>query len=83
MKSKIFSYQVEGILLEPVNDNLNISKPFDRKVVIEQLKELLNTESFKVDERTLNYKIRDNQLYIEGLAVENEEPKSIGFMSGK
>lgn len=83
MKSKIFSFQVEGIVLEPVNDNLKISKPFDRKVVIEQLKELLNTENFKVDERTLNYKIRDSQLYIEGLAVENEEPKSIGFMSGK
>jgi hypothetical protein len=83
MEAKIFSYKVDGVLLEPVEDNLKMSKSFDRKAIIEGLKELMKKENFKVDERTLDYKIVDGQLYIEGLAVENEVPKSIGFMSGK
>jgi hypothetical protein len=47
------------------------------------LKEALADENFKIDERSLDYKIVDGQLFIEGIMVENETPKSIGFMSGK
>lgn len=83
MNSKFFSYKVDGIVLKPLNDNLKISQSFDRKDVVGQLKEALKDENYKVDERTLDYKIIEGQLYIEGLIVENDQPKSIGFMSGK
>jgi hypothetical protein len=83
MEAKIFSYKVDGVLLEPVDDNLKMSKGFDRKAIIEGLKDLMKKDNFKVDERSLDYKIVAGQLYIEGLVVENEQPKSIGFMSGK
>lgn len=83
MKAKIFSYKVGGVKLETVNDNLKISKSFDRMAIISQLKDAMKDESFKVDENSLDYKIVDGQLYIEGFAVENQEPKSIGFTSGK
>jgi hypothetical protein len=83
MKAKIFSYKVDSVKLEVVNDNLKISKSFDREAIITQLKDAIKDEKFKVDENSLDYKIVDEQLYIEGLAVENQEPKSIGFTSGK
>jgi anti-sigma28 factor (negative regulator of flagellin synthesis) len=83
MEAKIFSYKVDGVKLETVNDYLKISKSFDRKAIIAQLKDAIKDKNFKVDEHSLDYKIVDGQLYIEGLAVENQESKSIGFRSGK
>jgi hypothetical protein len=83
MKAKIFSYKVDNVKLEVVNDNLKISKSFNRKAIIAQLKDAIKDENFKIDENSLDYKIVDGQLYIEGLAVENQETKSIGFTSGK
>jgi spore coat polysaccharide biosynthesis predicted glycosyltransferase SpsG len=83
MEAKIFSYKVAGVQLEAVNDQLKMSKSFDRKGIIAQLKEALKDENFKVDEQSFDYKIVDGQLYIEGLMVENQEKKSIGFLSGK
>ena len=83
MDSKIFSYKVDGIVLTPVNDQLSTSPVFDRKELLNKLKELFNEEDYKVDERSLDYKIKDGQLFIEGLAVKKEEAKSIGFFVGK
>ena len=83
MDSKIFSYKVEGIALSPVSDLLSVSPVFDRKELLSKLKDLFNEEDYKVDERSLDYKIKDGQLFIEGLAVKKEEAKSIGFMMGK
>lgn len=83
MESKIFSYKVDGIVLTPVNDQLSTSPVFDRKELLNKLKELFNEEDYKVDERSLDYKIKDGQLFIEGLAVKKEEAKSIGFFVGK
>jgi hypothetical protein len=83
MESKIFSYKVEGIALEPLTDALKVSAVFDRKELTENIKELFKADGFKVDERSLNYKIIDDQLHIQGLAVKEEVAKSIGFMTGK
>lgn len=83
MDSKIFSYQVEGIKLEPSTDLLKVSPVFDRKELTEKLKDLFKGDGFKVDERSFSYKIIDDHLYIQGLAFKEEEAKSIGFMSGK
>jgi hypothetical protein len=83
MNSKIFSYKVPGIVLEAKADNLQISPSFDRKAVLEPLKEIFNTENYKIDEASLNYKLIDDQLHIQGLAVENEEPKTVGLRFGK
>ena len=83
MNSKIFSFKVDGIVLEPANYSLKVSQNFDRKIILEQLNARFKEDNFKLDERTLNFKIKDDQLFIEGLVVESEEPKSIGFLFGK
>ncbi|WPV00628.1 hypothetical protein SNE26_02460 [Mucilaginibacter sp. cycad4] len=83
MESKIFSYKADGIVLAPVDGQLSISPVFDRKELLSKLKGLFNVDDYKVDERTLDYKIKDGQLYIEGVITKQAEAKSIGFMSGK
>jgi len=83
VKSKIFSYKATGIVLEPFNDNLKLSDNFDKKELLNQLNEVLKEQNFKLDEHSINYKIVDNQLYLEGLATEHQEPKSIGFRFNK
>ncbi|MES2113322.1 MAG: hypothetical protein V4577_31510 [Bacteroidota bacterium] len=83
MNAKIFSYKVEGILLEPHNEQLKFSKSFDRKAVLEPLKEAFAADNFKIDEASLSYKLIDDQLYIQGLAVQNEEKREVGFRFGK
>ncbi len=83
MESKIFSYKADGIILAPIDDQLSISPVFDRKELLSKLKDLFNDDDYKVDERTLDYKIKDGQLYIEGVVIKQAEAKSIGFMSGK
>jgi len=83
MNSKIFSYKIQGVVLAPLNDHMKVSQSFDRKTVISQLNEMIKKENYKIDERTLSYKIIEDQLYIEGVIIENEQPKSIGFLSGK
>ena len=83
MKSKLFSYKAEGIVLEPFNDSLRLSREFDRKELLNEVKEILKAQNFKLDEHSLDYKIIDNQLYIQGIAIEQQEAKSIGFMMGK
>jgi hypothetical protein len=79
MNAKIFSYKISGILLEPQNEQLKISKSFNRKAILDQLKETLKAENYKIDESSLSYKLIDEQLYIQGLAIENEAPKTVGF----
>ncbi|MEO3407792.1 hypothetical protein AAFN85_27990 [Mucilaginibacter sp. CAU 1740] len=83
MDSKIFSYKVDGIVLAPVNDLLSTSPVFDRKELLNKLKDLFNEDDYKVDERSLDYKIKDGQLFIEGVVMKKEEVKSIGFMFSK
>ncbi|WP_143065229.1 hypothetical protein [Mucilaginibacter gossypiicola] len=83
MESKIFSYKVDGIVLTPVDDQLNISPAFNRKELLNKLKDLFKDGDYKLDERTLDYKIKDGQLYVEGVVTKQEAAKSIGFMSGK
>lgn len=83
MNAKIFSYKVEDVVLEPASGQLKISKSFDRKKVLEPLKEIFALDNYKIDETSLNYKLIDDQLYIQGLAVENEEPKAVGFRFGR
>lgn len=79
MESKLFSYKVEGIVLEPVNDNLKVSPVFDRKELVEKIKEILKEDNFTLDERSIEYNIENGQLYLQGLALKLAESKSIGF----
>lgn len=83
MTAKIFSFKVEGVVLEPSSGQLKFSKSFDRKAILEPLKERFASDNYKIDEASLNYKIVDDQLYIQGLAIENTEPKTVGFRFGK
>lgn len=83
MESKIFSYKADGIILAPIDDQLSISPIFDRKELLSKLKDLFNDDDYKVDERTLDYKIKDGQLHIEGVVTKQVPAKSIGFMGGK
>lgn len=81
MESKLFSYKAEGIVLEPLNDLLKVSPVFDRKELVEKIKEMLIADGFKPDEHSLQFKIEDGQLFVQGLAVKQQETRSIGFMN--
>ena len=63
-------------------ERLQFSKSFDRKAILEPLKETFAADNFKIDEASLSYKLIDDQLYIQGLAVENEEKREVGFRFG-
>lgn len=81
MEAKLFSYKAEGVVLEPFNDQIKLSPIFDRKELVEKIKEILKVDGFQPDEHSLQYKIEEGQLFIQGLAVKQQENRSIGFMS--
>jgi hypothetical protein len=81
MESKLFSYKAEGIVLEPLNDQIKVSPVFDRKEIVEKIKEILKAEGFEPDEHSLQFKIEEGQLFIQGMAVKQQESRSIGFMN--
>lgn len=83
MQTKIFLFKIEGISLEEQNEQLKTSLGFDRKSLIEKLKDQFKDTNYRVDENSLIYKLIDEQLYIQGLAKEKEEPKAVGFTFGK
>jgi hypothetical protein len=83
MKTKIFSYKIGNVTLKPINENIKISDSFDRKELMNELKEILKEQNFKIDPGSVEYKIIDDQLVINGLAIADEEQKSIGFMTGR
>jgi hypothetical protein len=70
-------------VLEAQNEQLKLSPGFDRKEVLAPLKERFEGENYKLDEASLSYKLIDDQLYIQGMAVEIEAPKTVGFRFGK
>ena len=78
-----FSYKVENITLQTVDDTLRTTTSFVTKDLIEEINQKLNPQNFKVDESSLRSKYVDDQLYIEGFAVEIQEPKTMGFLSGR
>jgi hypothetical protein len=78
-----FSYKVEGVVLQVVDDTLSTTPSFVTKDIIEQINQKLKAGNFKVDESSLRSKYADSQLFIEGFAVEIEEPKTMGFMTGR
>jgi hypothetical protein len=51
--------------------------------MLDALKENFIAENYKIDDQSLNHKITNGQLYLEGIAIEIQEPKAIGFMGCK
>lgn len=78
-----FSYKVEGATLQTIDDTLRTTNPFITRNIIDQVNQKLKPQNFKVDESSLRSKYTDDQLYIEGFAVEIQEPKTVGFLSGR
>ncbi|CAM3711205.1 hypothetical protein MUGA111182_04660 [Mucilaginibacter galii] len=78
-----FSYKVENVTLQTIDDTLRTTTSFVTKDIIEEINQKLKIQNFKVDEASLRSKYTDDQLYIEGFAVEIKEPKSMGFMTGR
>jgi hypothetical protein len=60
-----------------------LSPSFNRKAVLEPLKDSFAADNYKIDEVSISYKLIDDQLYIQGLVVENEEPRKVGFRFNK
>ncbi|HEY2581453.1 MAG TPA: hypothetical protein VGI43_06585 [Mucilaginibacter sp.] len=83
MEAKIFSYRAGDVVLQPINENIKISNSFNRKELLNDLKEILKEQNFKIDPGSVEYKIVDDQLFISGMAIADNEQKSIGFMTGR
>jgi len=78
-----FSYKVENVTLQTIDDTLRATTSFVTKDIIEEINQKLKVQNFKVDESSLRSKYTEDQLYIEGFAVEIKEPKTVGFLSGR
>lgn len=78
-----FSYKVEGVTLQPEEGQLRTTGSFISQDIIEQINEQLKPQHFKVDERTLRPKYVNDQLYLDGFAIEIQEKKEVGFLSGR
>ena len=78
-----FSYKVDNVMLQTVDDTLRTTNTFATKEIIAQLNEKLKDKNFKVDESSLRIKYVDDQLYLEGFAIEIQEAKTVGFLSGR
>jgi len=78
-----FLYQVESIVLQPADATLQLTAPFVSRDLINQINEKLKPQNYKVDEGSLRPKFIDGQLYLEGFAMEIQEVKKVGFLSGR
>jgi hypothetical protein len=78
-----FSYQVEGATLQNIDAQLRVTSSFVTRQVIQSINDKLKDQNFKVDESSLRVKYVDDQLFLEGFAVEIKEPKTVGFLSGR
>lgn len=78
-----FSYKVENITLQAIDDTLRTTDSFITRELIDQINEKLKDQKFKVDESSLRPKYLNDQFYIDGFAVEIQEPKTVGFLSGR
>ena len=78
-----FSFKVESVTLQTIDDTLRTTTPFITRDIIDQLNEKLKAQNFKVDESSLRPKYTNDQLYLEGFAIEIQEPKTMGFLSGR
>ncbi len=78
-----FSYKVENITLQATDDTLRTTDSFITRELIDQINEKLKDRKFKVDESSLRPKYLNDQFYIDGFAVEIQEPKTVGFLSGR
>ena len=83
MEAKFFQYRVEGIELQTINENLKISNNFNKKELLDGVKAIFKEQGFKIDLTTLDYKITADHIVITGMAVAEEAPNNIGFMSGR
>jgi hypothetical protein len=78
-----FSFKVESVTLQTIDDTLRTTGSFVTRNIIEQLNEKLKAQNFKVDESSVRPKYTGDQLYLEGFAIEIKEPKTVGFLSGR
>ncbi len=83
MKTIGFLYRIENIALEPFDDTLQITQSFVIRDVINLINEKLQPQAFKVDEHSLKPVFMNNQFCLEGLANEIQQPKTVGFLSGR
>ncbi|MDB5087003.1 MAG: hypothetical protein JWR09_997 [Mucilaginibacter sp.] len=74
---KIFSLKVEDAELHFQDANFLVSPPFSKSDVNDLITEKLREINYVPDLNTISYVIKDNQLYVEGIAY--EEPQPIEF----
>jgi len=78
-----FSFKVEGISMQPAEGSLRTTGSFITRDIIDEVNQKLKPQNFKVDEGSLRPKYVNDQLFIDGFAVEITEPKTVGFLSGR
>jgi hypothetical protein len=78
-----FSFKIENITLQPLDEQLRTTQSFVSRDVIDEINEKLKPQNFKVDEGTLRPKYINDQLYLDGFAIEIQEKKEVGFLSGR
>lgn len=74
-----FSLKVKDVVLHFQDANFKVSPPFSKSDVNDCIIEKLKQSKFIPDLNSLNYVIKEDQLFVEGFAYKEPEPTEFGF----
>ena len=79
MKSLFFVFGSGSVELRSISANITVSTNFNKWEINEEITQKLSEINFKPDLDSLNYRIRENQLFVEDIAYELQEPPHLTF----
>lgn len=82
MNFRYFSLKVVSGMLHFQDANFSVSSPFSKSDVNDSIIEKLRKINFIPDLKTVSYVIKDNQLYVEGIAYEDTPPSQTDAFFG-
>jgi hypothetical protein len=68
-----FQFKLDSVELQFIDTNLSVSLPFNQSEIEEQLVQKLAELKFVPDLNSLNYYTKDDKLFVEGVAHEEQE----------
>lgn len=75
-----FSLKLEDVVLQFRDANFLVSSPFNKSAVNELIIQKLSEIDFTPDLKTVSYIVKENQLYLEGMAFEEPKPREFDFI---
>ncbi len=74
-----FSLRLEAGVLPPDDANFTVSSPFNKSDIIDDLIQRLIKIHYVPDLNSLNFIIKEDKLYMEGMAYEEQPPTEFNY----